>query len=290
MGSYIIGDTRIEADRLSPGLYVVATPIGNLGDITLRALATLAAADCIACEDKRVSVKLLDRYAIRSKLTAYHEHNAEREGPKLLEKLSQGAAVALISDAGMPLISDPGQRLVAAARQAELPVFTVPGASAPVAALSISGIATQSFAFDGFLPAKQGARRTALERLAGYTGTLVFFESPSRLAASLADMAAVYGVTRRAAICRELTKLHEEVRAGPVEELAVYYRDHPVKGEIVIVVEPIENADPKADPDVLLLELLAELPVSRAASEAAKLTGLSKRELYRRALALRQSE
>ena len=283
MSAFVIHGKEFTASSLEAGLYVVATPIGNLGDITIRALETLAACGVIACEDTRVTGKLLSRYAIDTARRPYHEHNAAREGPKLIELLRQGQAVALVSDAGTPLISDPGQRLVAAARDEGLPVIAIPGASAPLTALAASGFSTARFTFAGFLPTKAGARQAALAAFAESHGTLVFFEGPSRLAATLSAMAEVFGADHRACVARELTKLHEEFRSGPLGELAAHYREHQVKGEIVILVEPLAGAA-EADRETVLRELLETMNVSRAAAEAARLTGLPKRELYQLAL------
>ena len=287
--SFVISGNAVPAPHLECGLYVVSTPIGNLGDISIRALQTLAAAQTVACEDKRVSARLLDRYGIRApRLVAYHEHNAEKAGPDLLSRVAAGETVALVSDAGTPLISDPGQRLVAEAKAKNLPVFAIPGASAPLAALAASGMATEEFTFAGFLPNKSGARKATLEGFASHRGTLAFFEGPSRLAACLADMAEVLGPNRQAAVCRELTKMHEEVRRAGLEELAQYYAANPAKGEIVVLVAP-RNEEAAVDADQLLSELMETMPVSRAAGEAAKLTGLPKRDLYNRALQLRDT-
>ena len=229
-----IARTRIDAPLLEPALYLVSTPIGNLGDITLRALETIAAADMLACEDTRVTRKLLTRYGIARKTVAYHEHNAATQGPRLLTALAEGRSVALVSDAGTPLVSDPGFRLVAAALEAGHRVVPVPGASAPLAALVGSGLPTDSFAFAGFLPAKSAARLAALERWRGIPATLVLFEAPGRLVASLKAAATVFGGARRAAIGRELTKLHEEIRPGTLDELADHYGSQAARGEIVI--------------------------------------------------------
>lgn len=281
----MIGDKSFTSPKPAPGLYIVSTPIGNMGDITLRALETLAGADVIACEDTRVTAKLLKRYGISAKRTSYHEHNADKEGPILLEAVRVGKVVALASDAGTPLISDPGQRLVAKAKEQRLPVFPIPGVSAPIAALTASGLPTDVFTFAGFLPSKQGQRISTLQSYKGQSGTLMFFEGPSRLVASLSDMAEVFGPDRQACIARELTKMHEEARRGSFGELALHYKDNPPKGEIVIVLAP-EIAEDNIDPETLLVELLETMSVSRAASEAAKLTGITKRDLYARALNL----
>src|SRR5262249_26367290 len=218
--TYALGQSTIAVSRLPGGLYVVATPIGNLGDITLRALETLAGCDMIACEDSRVTRKLTERFLIATPLSPYHEHNAETARPKLLERLKEGAAIALVSDAGTPLISDPGFKLVREAATAGFPITPVPGASAVLAALTVAGLPTDRFHFEGFLPVKQGARRARLKELARIDATLVLFEGGSRIVESLADLAAVMG-ERDGAVCRELTKLHEDVRRAPVKALAL---------------------------------------------------------------------
>ena len=276
--------------KMDAGLYIVATPIGNADDITLRALATLEQADLIACEDTRVTGKLLAFYGIAARKIPYHEHNAARAGPILLRHLERGQAVALVSDAGTPLISDPGYRLVNACHDAGIPVTVIPGASAPIAALAVSGLPSDRFLFAGFLPVKQAARRKTLKELSAVRATLVLFESPRRLAASLGDMAAVLG-HRKAAVARELTKFFEEVRRATLEELARHYREAgPPKGEVVIVVAPPEKsallAADVADIDALLGAALESLGVRDAAAKVAAATGVSKRELYSRALAL----
>lgn len=289
MGSYTIGQSSHIAKTAANGLYIISTPIGNLGDITIRALELLAGADIVACEDTRVTGKLLSHFGIKTKLVSYHEYNADKVGPHIIERLQNGEVVALTSDAGTPLVSDPGQRLVAAAREAELPVFPVPGASAPLAALTASGFATDQFTFYGFLPPKMAARKTALTSLMEDKGTLVFFEGPSRLDACLTDMAQVLGETRMGAVCREITKLHEEVRRAPLSELAQYYSQNPPRGEIVIVLAP-ETGEKEIDIDALIIELLDTMSVSRTASEAAKLSGRPKRDLYQRALILKEKQ
>jgi len=286
-GGFSIGHARFGRRALAAGLHLVATPIGNLGDVTIRALETLASADLIACEDTRVTKRLLARYAIDTRTTAYHEHNADRAGPKLIERLRDGARIALVSDAGTPLVSDPGFRLVEAARAQGIAVIPVPGPSAPLAALTASGLPAETFLFDGFLPPKQGARRARLMALAGGPSTLLFFEAPTRLAASLADIAAVLGL-REVAVCRELTKIHEEIRRGTANELADHYGSGTVKGEVVIIIAPPgpAQAASEADAGAILSELLATHSPSRAAAAAAELTGLPKRDLYARALGL----
>jgi 16S rRNA (cytidine1402-2'-O)-methyltransferase len=284
---YTMGDRRIEAGRPAPGLYVVATPIGHLGDISLRGLEVLAAADVIACEDTRVTRKLTDRYGISTPLTAYHDHNAAVARPKLLARLAAGERVALVSDAGTPLISDPGYKLVRAAREAGHAVTAVPGASAVMAALAVAGLATDRFFFEGFLPAKQAARRARIAEIAAIPATLVLFETGPRLAAALADLAAGLG-TREAAICRELTKLHEEVRRT---ELAALARDYSVsetpRGEIVIVIGPPPEAQPQAaDIDQMLRDALRTGSVKDAVAAVTQISGMSRRDVYRRALTL----
>ncbi|TIN42966.1 16S rRNA (cytidine(1402)-2'-O)-methyltransferase [Mesorhizobium sp.] len=289
--SYVIGQTEIPARPLEPALYLVATPIGNLADITLRALETLAAADIVACEDTRVSRVLLDRYGIRRRTTAYHEHNAGEAGPKLIAALLAGQSVALISDAGTPLISDPGYRLVGEAIDQGIRVVPIPGPSAPLAALTASGLPSDAFLFAGFLPVKSGQRLTRLEALKTVPATLIFFQSPRRLAETLGAMVEALGGARKAAIGRELTKTFEEIRTGSLQSLADHYAaaDTP-KGEIVICVGPSDaTADEPADIDRLLLSLAAEMPASKAAAEAAKMTGGQKQALYRRLLELKDT-
>ncbi|MCH7543376.1 MAG: 16S rRNA (cytidine(1402)-2'-O)-methyltransferase [Proteobacteria bacterium] len=285
-----MGGAKMGGAKLGGGLYIVATPIGNADDITLRALATLEQADLIACEDTRVTGKLLAFYGIAARKIPYHEHNAARAGPILLRHLERGQAVALVSDAGTPLISDPGYRLVNACHDAGIPVTVIPGASAPIAALAVSGLPSDRFLFAGFLPVKQAARRKTLKELSAVRATLVLFESPRRLAASLGDMAAILG-HRKAAVARELTKFFEEVRRATLEELARHYREAgPPKGEVVIVVAPPEKsallAADAVDIDAQLGAALKSLGVRDAAAKVAAATGVSKRELYSRALAL----
>src|ERR1700736_3601543 len=235
-------DQTIEAPEVPGGLYLVATPIGNLGDVTLRALETLAGVEVVACEDSRVTRRLFERYGITTPLMTYHDHNAETARPKILARLEAGAAVALVSDAGTPLISDPGYKLVQAAVAAGHPVIALPGASAVLAALTASGLPTDRFFFEGFLPSRETARRARLEELAAMPATLVFFETGPRIAAMLGDVAAAFGA-RSAAVCRELTKLHEEIRRGDLGELAgAYAGDAETRGELVVVVGPPAKA------------------------------------------------
>ena len=286
---YVIGQTEIAARPLTPALYLVATPIGNLGDITLRALETLAAADHVACEDTRVTRVLLDRYCICQRPTAYHEHNASEAGKRLIEALENGRSVALVSDAGTPLVSDPGFRLVGKAQKRGIRVIPIPGASAVLAALTASGLPSDAFFFAGFLPAKERQKRKRLEEVKAIPGTLIFFESPRRLANTLGAMADVLG-TRQAAIGRELTKAFEEIRTGTLAELALHYAEADTpKGEVVIcVVPPEERAETANDVDKILLSLSDEMPTSKAAAEAARMTGGQKSTLYRRLLHLRE--
>jgi 16S rRNA (cytidine1402-2'-O)-methyltransferase len=279
---------RVAAEPIAPGLHIVATPIGNLGDITLRALATLAAADAVIAEDTRVSHNLLAHYAIATPLVAYHEHNAAQMRPLLLARLARGEALALISDAGTPLISDPGYKLATAALAEGIAVTTAPGASSVLTALVVAGLPTDRFFFEGFLPPKSAARRARINELARVPATLVFFESPRRLAETLADLAAELG-PRPAAVARELTKLYESTRRGTLAELAAAYGvEEAPKGEIVVVVGPPE-ADAAVDEveiDRLLGDALATLSVKDAAAAVAARTGAPRRRIYARALAL----
>ncbi|WP_309645167.1 16S rRNA (cytidine(1402)-2'-O)-methyltransferase [Phenylobacterium sp.] len=272
---------------LAPGLYVVATPIGNLRDITLRALDVLSAADLVLAEDTRVTGKLLAAFSLSKKLERYDEHAAERAGPKALAVLADGGRVALVSDAGTPLVSDPGFRLVREAIAAGFAVYPIPGASALLAGLSVAGLPTDRFLFAGFPPPKSAARRTFFEELAGIRATLVFFEGGSRVAASLADMAQVFG-PREGVVARELTKLYETVIRGPLDELAADPRMVAPKGEFVLMVGPGRaEGSTAADADAALADALTRLRPAEAASEVAKALGLPRRDLYRRAMALK---
>jgi 16S rRNA (cytidine1402-2'-O)-methyltransferase len=271
-----------------PGLHVVATPIGNASDLSYRAVEVLRAADLVACEDTRVTGKLLARYGIATRRFAYHEHNAERVRPRLLERLRAGERIALVSDAGTPLVSDPGWRLVRAVIDEGLPVTAVPGPSAPVTALVLSGLPTDRFLFAGFLPAKRPARRTELSGLASLAATLVFFEAPHRLPEALADMDEVLG-ERPAAVARELTKMFEEVRRGRLAELAAHYREAgPPKGEVVVVIgPPAPERETSADAlDKGLRRSLATMSLRDASNAVAEATGLPRRRVYARALEL----
>lgn len=280
---------RAEAEKIAPGLHLVATPIGNLKDVSFRALSTLAAADAVVAEDTRVTKTLLAHYGISTPLVAYHEHNARVMRPHLIARLEAGAALALVSDAGTPLISDPGYKLVAEALERGIKVTSVPGPSAVLAALVVAGLPTDRFFFEGFLPHKSGARRARLAELARIPGTLVFFESPRRVAETLEDCAAVLGA-RDAAIARELTKLYESVRRGTLDSLAAALREEePPKGEIVLLVAPPGEeaaATSEADLDAQIEAALTEHSVKDAASVVSASTGRPRREVYARAIKL----
>lgn len=288
--SFRLNDTVVAARPLEPALYLVATPIGNLGDMTIRALETLAGADVLACEDTRVTRVLLDRYGIRGRPYPYHEHNANEAGPRLIAALDAGKSVALVSDAGTPMVSDPGYRLARLAIDAGLRVVPIPGASAPLAALVGSGLPNDAFFFAGFLPTRDKAKRDRLAEIGTIPATLIFFESPHRIGATLAAASDVYGPERPACVCRELTKTFEEFRRGTLAELAAYYNDERhVKGEIVLVVGPPATpaAPEQADVDGLLATLIESLPMAKAATEAARQTGLARKDLYQRLLELK---
>jgi 16S rRNA (cytidine1402-2'-O)-methyltransferase len=279
----------VDTAQFTPGLYLVATPIGNAADITLRALALLQHANLVACEDSRVTGPLLKRYGIDTPLFPYHEHNAAKVRPQLIEKLKGGAVIALVSDAGTPLVNDPGYKLVRACIEAGLAVTALPGASAVLAGLSLSGLPSDRFLFAGFPPPKQAARRKWLAELAAVQATLVLLESPQRLADSLADMAAMLG-GREAAVARELTKKFEEVRRGPLPLLAAHYAGAGApKGEITLVIAPPaeQAAATAADLDGALKEAMARQPLRQAVDEVAVLLGLSRKAVYARALELK---
>lgn len=291
--SYTAFGLKAEAEPLAPGLHIVATPIGNLRDISFRALATLAAADAILAEDTRTSKTLLAHYGISTPLLPYHEHNAAQMRPKVLARLREGGKLALISDAGTPLVSDPGYKLVAELVAEGLPVTGIPGPSAVLAALVLAGLPTDRFFFEGFLPPKSAARRTRLTELATIPGTLVFFESPRRLAEMLADAAAVFG-TRTGAVARELTKFHETVRRGTLPELAAHYEtDEEARGEIVVIIGP-PGADellPTGDViDERLRAALVGLSLKEAVAQVAAETGQPRRKVYARALELTRGD
>lgn len=285
--SFLLYGQRIESERLSPGLHVVATPIGNLRDMTLRGIATLAGADAVLAEDKRVTATLLSHYGIATPLIAYHEHNAAEVRPRIIARLKAGGALAIVSDAGTPLISDPGFKLVVDVAAQAIPVYALPGASAVLAGLVVAGLPTDRFFFEGFLPARSAARRQRIAELAAVPGTLVFFESPRRIADSLADLAIVLGA-RQAAVARELTKHFENVRRGTLSELAAAYacEDAP-KGEIVLLVGPPAEgapADGALDLDTRLRAALERHSVKDAASVVSAETGQPRRLVYARAI------
>ena len=289
--SFLLAGTRLVAPPLDPGLHVVATPIGNLADVTVRALQTLAGADVIACEDTRISRRLLERYGIATPLVPYHDHNGASARPRLLARLAQGERIALVSDAGTPLVSDPGFKLVVEAAEAGHKVHPIPGASALLAALVAAGLPTDCFLFDGFLPAKSGQRKNRITALASVPATLVFYETGPRLAESLADLAAVLG-PRKGAVCRELTKTFEEVRRGDLPTLAAAYgAEAAPKGEIVLVVgPPVEETAGDETVDAVLTRALKESSLKDAVAAVTELTGRPKREVYARALALSEAK
>ena len=286
--TFVIGGHSLAAPGLAPGLYLVSTPIGNLRDITLRALETLAAADLVLCEDTRTSARLLDHYVIRTHREALHEHNEAARVPGLVARLQQGQAIALISDAGTPLLSDPGFPLVRAAREAGLPVFAIPGASALLAALATAGLPTDAFAFFGFLPVKQGARAAKLKDWAARPETLVFYESPRRLDATLSAMAEAFGADRPAAVALELTKKFERLQAGSLGELAERFSEGSTKGEAVIVVggAPEQVVTPD-DWQPALVAALAVQPLRAAVDEISARFGIKRKQVYDAALALK---
>lgn len=286
--TFIIAGHVVTAPKPPSGLYLVATPIGNLGDITLRALETLAGVDAIACEDTRITRRLTERYGISVQLHQYHEHNAEQARPKILQRLSEGASIALVSDAGTPLISDPGFKLVREVCAAGHAVIALPGPSSVLAALAVAALPTDRFYFEGFLPSKQGARRTRLTELSRIDATLVMFESGNRIAETLRDLALVMA-DRDASICRELTKLHEQVSRGRVGDLAQGADDLETRGEFVVVIgPPAADAHKMAasDLDDVLRSAMKDSSVKDAVAQAVELSGRPRREVYARALEL----
>ena len=287
---YVIAGTSFEAPELAPGLYVVATPIGNLRDMTIRGLETLAAADVIYCEDTRTSARLTEHFGISTPRKALHEHNERALAEAIAADVARGGRVALISDAGTPLLSDPGFPVVRAVRDAALPVFAAPGASALLAALAVAGLPTDAFTFAGFLPAKAGARGTALAALADRRETLVFYESPRRLGEALTAMAEAFGADRQAVVALELTKKFERVHRGALAELAPQFADAE-KGEAVIVVAGA--AETVVDPDAwraALVEAMAGQPLRAAVDEIAATFNLKRKDVYDAALALKAEE
>ncbi|AZO79731.1 MULTISPECIES: 16S rRNA (cytidine(1402)-2'-O)-methyltransferase [unclassified Bosea (in: a-proteobacteria)] len=287
--SYTAFGLRAEAEPLAPGLHIVATPIGNLKDISFRALSTLAAADAVLAEDTRTSKTLLAHYGIATPLLPYHEHNAAQMRPKILERLRKGGKLALISDAGTPLVSDPGYKLVAEVVAEGLPVTGIPGPSAVLAALVLAGLPTDRFFFEGFLPPKSAGRKARLTELAAIPGTLVFFESPRRLAEMLADAAAVLGA-RSGAVARELTKYYENVRRGPLPDLAAHYSEaEEARGEIVVIIGPPDASAAAVQGDTLdeaLRAALAKVSLKEAVAQVAAASGQPRRVVYARALEL----
>jgi 16S rRNA (cytidine1402-2'-O)-methyltransferase len=286
--TFTVAGHLLTAPKAVPGLHLVSTPIGNLGDITLRALETLAGVDIVACEDTRITRRLTERYGISALLKPYHEHNAALARPKILQRLAQGASIALVSDAGTPLISDPGFKLVREVCAAGHQVIALPGPSSVLAALAVAALPTDRFFFEGFLPAKETARRTRLTELARIDATLVMFESGNRVGDSLRDLADIMGA-RDAAICRELTKLHEEVRRGPLPELAKSAGALETRGEFVLVIGPPAASSGimgQDDLDDLLRSALKRDSVKDAVAHAVEVSGRPRREIYARALEL----
>jgi len=289
---YFIAGAGFTAPPLAAGLYVVATPIGNLRDITIRALETLAAADLVLCEDTRMSARLLDHYGIKGPRKALHEHNERARIDEIAGRLRAGEAIALISDAGTPLLSDPGFPLIRALAEEGLSVFPIPGPSALLSALVIAGLPTDAFAFHGFLPTKAGARGKTLTKMADSRETLVFYESPRRLDDALAAMAEAFGAERQAVVALELTKRFERVHRGPLGELAAEFAEDETKGEAVIVVAgaPEDAAPDAADWQAALAEAMAAQPLRAAVDQVAGQFGLKRKEVYDAALALKAQE
>lgn len=292
-GTVSVGGAQVSI--VAGALYVVATPIGNLGDMSPRAVEVLRGVSVIAAEDTRHSAPLLRHFAIATPMVALHEHNERQQAEKLIARLHAGEAIALISDAGTPLLSDPGYHLVRAAHQAGVRVIPVPGASALVAALSASGLPTDRFSFEGFLPAKPAARRERLIDVQADPRTLIFYEAPHRIVAALDDMAQIFGAGREAVLARELTKLYETLRAAPLGDLASWVRDDDdqQKGELVVLVR---GAEPRPSDAVseetrrVLGVLLAELPLKQAVALAAEISGERRNRLYELAVSLREGE
>ena len=286
--TYTLNGQTLAAPKQAGGLYLVATPIGNLGDITLRALETLAGVDLIACEDTRITRRLTERYGITGQLKPYHEHNAASARPKILEKLAQGGSIALVSDAGTPLISDPGFKLVREACAAGFSVVALPGPSSVLTALSVAALPTDRFFFEGFLPPKQTARRARLTELSQLDATLVLFESGNRVQETLADLAGIMGA-REAAICREMTKMHEEVTRASLTELAQSAATLETRGEFVLVIGPRPDGSHVMtidEVDDLLRDRLLRDSVKDAVAHAVEVSGRPRREIYARALEL----
>ncbi len=287
--TYTIQDHEFQAPALVAGLHLVATPLGNLADVSLRSLAVLAAADIVLCEDTRITSRLMQRYSIETRLKPYHDHNAASVRPALLEQLGAGAAIALVSDAGMPMVSDPGYKLVRDCVELGIAVDVVPGPTAPVTALALSGLPSDRFLFAGFLPAKSGARQRQLQELSAIPATLLLFESAARINASLAGIAEIMG-NRPVAVAREMTKLHQEVLRGDAAHILAQLSDRPaLKGEISIVIGPPDGEADLSEEDLSarLSDLLRDHPASRAATLLARQTGRPKAALYDLAVSLK---
>lgn len=275
------------SSKLPAGLYVVATPIGHLGDITLRALTVLAQADVVACEDTRVSGLMLAKYGIKKPLLPYHDHNAEKQRPMILKRINAGESLVLISDAGMPLIADPGNKLVRACRESGHAVTVIPGANAALTALAGSGLPSDRFLFVGFLPSKSAMRKKAIGTLADVPVTLILYEAPQRLAATLADFAEIFGAERPTAVARELTKLFEETKRGTLGELAEFYGTHAAKGEITLIIGGAEKSETTVhDLDALLKKHLKKSSLRDAVAAVSAMTGAKKSDVYAQALKL----
>ncbi len=289
--TYAIQGHQFQAPALNAGLHLVATPLGNLADVSLRSLAVLAAADLVLCEDTRVTSRLLQRYSIATRLKPYHDHNAASVRPGLLQQLSGGAAIALVSDAGMPMVSDPGYKLVRDCVEHGIAVDVIPGPTAPVTALALSGLPSDRFMFAGFLSAKSGARQRQLQELSAIPATLLLFESATRIKSSLSDIATVMG-DRPLAVAREMTKLHQEVLRGDAAGILAQLADRPaLKGEISIVIAPpADDADlSEEDLSHRLSELLRDHPASKAATLLARQTGRPRAALYDLAVSLKNT-
>jgi 16S rRNA (cytidine1402-2'-O)-methyltransferase len=290
MSDYFIAGASFPAPPLAPGLYVVATPIGNLRDITIRALETLAAAEIVLCEDTRTSAKLLDHYGIKAKRVAFHDHNERSKADEIASRIAAGAAIALISDAGTPLLSDPGFPLIRTLAEQNLPVFPIPGASALLSALVVAALPTDAFAFHGFLPPKAGARANALKKYADSRETLVFYESPRRLADTLAAMVEAFG-PRLASVSLELTKRFERTHRGTLPDLAELFANEDTKGEAVIAVagasEPSLSTE---DWQSALREAMQDQPLRAAVDDIAARFGLKRKEVYDAALAFKNTQ
>lgn len=292
---WIRGEAKVSEEAASSkpsrpegGLYIVSTPIGNLGDITLRALWTLEHSDLILCEDTRKTGLLLERFGIKAPLLSCHDHNESSRIHDLFSRLKKGQVVSLVSDAGTPTLSDPGYQLVRACRKEGLPVFAVPGASALLSALACGGLPTDRFLFVGFLPPKTAGRKKRLLELSSFDSTMIFYEAPSRLAQTLADLAAVFSSSREIVICRELTKLFEEVRSGSLPEMAAAYKDFDeAKGEFVLLLGPASQEVPtEKDMESLLRQTLEKMSLRDAVAAVSSATGIKKSVVYQKALGL----